>query len=164
MTAALGQQLVRQLTSNKSGPEMVASVAAFRDGKLLMGQRADDETWCCPGGHVEEGESPEAAARRELREETGLRTSALKKLGSKRVKGGEILVHSFRADVDGEPSADADPDAEFLQFRWVDPDALPDDVAGALHNEPDVTLQYLADDSETARTRAPYDTLLEEEP
>lgn len=144
-------------------PETVASIAVFRDGRLLMGQRRDDKKWCCPGGHLEAGENPEAGAKRELLEETGLRTSALKKLGSKKVKNGEILVHSFRADVDGEPSNDADPDAEFLRFRWVDQVELPRDVAGALHNNPDVTLQFLEEQRRSDDELGPYQGLLQEE-
>ena len=120
-------------------PETVASVAVFRDGKLLMGQRRDDGKWCCPGGHLEGDEKPEAGAAREVTEETGLRARGLKKLGSKRVKNGEILVHSFRAEAEGEPNGDGDPDAEFTEFRWVDPQKLPPEISRALHNNPDVT-------------------------
>ena len=157
-----GRQVAEALRRpSKKGPETVASVACFRGGKLLMGRRADDEKWCCPGGHLEPGEAPEAGARRELAEETGLRTSALKKLGSKRVKNGEILVHSFRADVDGEPSGDGDPDAEFTAFRWVDPRKLPADMP--LHNEPDVTLAFLEERGRSDDERAPYEALLQEE-
>lgn len=159
LARGLADQVGRRLKKSTE-PETVASVAPFRDGKLLMGQRRDDGKWCCPGGHLEPGEDPKTAAARELLEETGLQMSALKRLGSKKVKGGEILVHSFRADVDGEPNGEDDPDAEFSRFRWVDPEQLPKDIAGALHNNPDVTLQYLAagDDREAM---SPYGKLLE---
>ncbi|HEY3512286.1 NUDIX domain-containing protein [Kribbella sp. NPDC051137] len=40
--------------------------------RVLLQERSDDQTWCIPGGAVEPGERLEDAARRELREETGL--------------------------------------------------------------------------------------------
>lgn len=48
-----------------------------RDGRVLLGRRAQDRAWLPGawdlfGGHVEPGESPEAALRRELAEELGL--------------------------------------------------------------------------------------------
>jgi 8-oxo-dGTP diphosphatase len=42
------------------------------DGKVLLLRRADEDLWCFPKGHVEAGETPRIAARREIREETGL--------------------------------------------------------------------------------------------
>nr|WP_275992786.1 NUDIX domain-containing protein [Enterobacter asburiae] len=39
------------------------------DGKIFLVKRGDDGTWAVPGGKIEEGETPEAAARREVLEE-----------------------------------------------------------------------------------------------
>lgn len=125
-------------------PTKVAAVAALKDGKLLMGKRADDGKWCCPGGHMEPGESPNDGAARELAEETGLSAiGMLRPLARKAVKNGEIHVHAFEADVDGEPSNENDPDAEFTEFQWVDPASMPAEVMRNLHNEPDVVLVAL---------------------
>lgn len=124
-------------------PVGVAAIAALKDGKLLMGKRRDDESWCCPGGHIEPGESPTAAAHRELAEETGLSSDWMRPLDRQAVKDGTIHVHAFQADVDGEPTNDGDPDAEFSEFRWVDPAEMPRDVMENLHNEPDVVLEAL---------------------
>ena len=40
-------------------------------GKLLLSRHRDRSTWETQGGHIEPGETPEAAARRDLYEESG---------------------------------------------------------------------------------------------
>lgn len=47
-------------------------VLVIKDGKVLTGIRTDGKGICGPGGHIEPGESPEAAARRETEEEFGI--------------------------------------------------------------------------------------------
>lgn len=56
------------------------SVALVRDGRVLLVRRGREPgrgIWAFPGGRVEPGESREAAARRELAEETALSAGAL---------------------------------------------------------------------------------------
>ncbi len=61
---------------------VAASVAVFRGGRLLVLRRGPGAGshvgyWEMPGGAVEEGETLAVAARREAREEAGLRVSLL---------------------------------------------------------------------------------------
>ncbi|MDA2913652.1 NUDIX hydrolase [Acidobacteriia bacterium AH_259_A11_L15] len=62
----------------------VAVLAMFPDGRLLLVRQyrypADDFLWELVAGHIDPGESPRAAARRELEEETGYRARRLERL------------------------------------------------------------------------------------
>lgn len=60
---------VRPLHSCKSYRFVV--VCSRLDGKWLLSRHRDRETWETQGGHVEAGETPLEAARRELYEESG---------------------------------------------------------------------------------------------
>ena len=56
-------------------PKVGAAVLAEREGQVLLVKRKMDpakDSWCFPGGFMEMGETPQEAAIRECREETGL--------------------------------------------------------------------------------------------
>jgi ADP-ribose pyrophosphatase YjhB (NUDIX family) len=69
--ADVRQRLVAEL--GYITPKVGAEAAIFdADGRILLVRRSDDGLWCLPCGWVEPNESPEEAAVRETREETGL--------------------------------------------------------------------------------------------
>jgi 8-oxo-dGTP pyrophosphatase MutT (NUDIX family) len=62
---------------------MVGTATLIMDVKhrLLMMKRSDDGCWGLPGGGLELGEAVETAARREVREETGLELGKMRLFG-----------------------------------------------------------------------------------
>lgn len=61
------------------GPALLVIVAVFADDRVLLHRRGVppyEGQWAPPGGFVEAGESLEAAAIREVREESGIRLDA----------------------------------------------------------------------------------------
>ncbi|CAH1648572.1 MAG: NUDIX hydrolase [Chelatococcus sp.] len=111
-----------------AAPRLAASVAVFRDGKVLLAARRYPpmaDVWSLPGGHVELGETLEAAALRELVEEVGVRATILGFAGHAEVIERDstgvkrhFVVAAFAASwQSGEGAAIA----EVAAVDWVDP-------------------------------------------
>ncbi|MCD2192396.1 NUDIX domain-containing protein [Actinomycetospora endophytica] len=88
---------------------VLAAGAVVRDaaGRFLLVQRANDPEagrWTLPGGRVEPGESPAAAAAREVAEETGLEVAVGREwLVLERPAGPGVVfeIHDFLAEPVG---------------------------------------------------------------
>ncbi len=102
---------------------VAAAVLIDRDGRVLLAQRPDGKSmaglWEFPGGKVQEGESPELALVRELREELGIdvTTSCLAPLtfASHAYQGFHLLMPLYAIRVwDGEPES-----REGQALKWV---------------------------------------------
>ncbi len=99
----------------------VAVAVIERRGRVLVTRRAADAhlplVWEFPGGKIERGESPEAAARREAREETGLDVTPIAPLGIVEHDYGErtVRLYFFRCAA---PSGRARAPRE-AEARWV---------------------------------------------
>jgi len=109
---------------------VVAAVIERADRRLLIGQRRSFDSsplkWEFPGGKVEEGEAPEAALARELREELGATLRKCVELA--RVKhsyagyADKLEIRFFAAEIaDGEVTGKM-----FEQIAWV----LPKELSG----------------------------------
>lgn len=103
---------------SKENPNLVCLMARFnRGGKL---------EWCIPKGHLEENETIEQAALREVFEETGLEaeiTDSLGEVNYQFIQGGTRIsktVHVFlMKQVGGELSFENDPHKEASELEWV---------------------------------------------
>jgi 8-oxo-dGTP diphosphatase len=89
-----------------------------RDGRVLVVHRPRYGDWTLPKGKLEDGESWEAGALREVAEETGLKCALGEEVGRTRYvdsRGRNKEVRYFRMTSDGEPVAQNEVD----EVRWV---------------------------------------------
>ena len=89
------------------GPKLVAGALFELDGGIMLVQRDIEPgygKWTFPGGFVERGETVEAAAEREVLEETGLEVQVSGIVGLYSYEGQIPAIAVFSADViGGEP-------------------------------------------------------------
>jgi ADP-ribose pyrophosphatase YjhB (NUDIX family) len=104
--------------------------------RILLVHRSDNGCWGIPGGYMEEGESFEDTARREVFEETGLVVGELKLLclhsgphtfyeypnGHQVYLAGAIYTTT---EFEGELRADKD---ESVEVRWFHPHEIPPNI------------------------------------
>ena len=107
-------------------PKLAVAVVIEQEGKILLGLRAEGSRqpgkWSFPAGFVDRGERVEAAAAREIREETGIQIGSLSLLELISSDGEPVvLVVYIATSFDGKPQ----PGDDLAELGWFDPDELP---------------------------------------
>ena len=136
MIDVLDRNKLIEVLENIHSPEINEVVAALREGRLfpkrpktphlavdvliempcggivLIKRRGTPSGWAIPGGYVDYGESVEAAAIREAKEETHLDVKLLRQLKTYSDPKRDPRVHTvsvvFEAQAEGVPVADDD--------------------------------------------------------
>ena len=86
------------------GPKLVAAVICEMDGGIVMTQRAIEPgygKWTFPGGFMDRGETAEAAASREAREEAGVEVEVGPILGLYSYEGQVPVIAVYKGRVTG---------------------------------------------------------------
>ena len=101
-------------------------------GRVLLQKRGDSNKWGFPGGAIELGETPEEAAIRELKEETGLDVTIDSLIGiytdsDMKYPNGDnaqsiAIVYKLKA-LSGELTCD---NKETIDLKFFDVDKLPE--------------------------------------
>lgn len=105
----------------EKSPKRPAALAIVTDerGRVLTVSRPEPpREMALPGGHVDDGEGPQAAAVRELFEETGVRASAVERVGEFVSPTDGRTVHVFRATAWSGAAYAAEPDT---RVEWLSP-------------------------------------------
>jgi 8-oxo-dGTP diphosphatase len=99
-----------------------AGGVVVRDGEVALVHRPRYDDWTLPKGKLDQGESFEGAAVREVEEETGVRARLVRELPATEYRVGQRrkIVRYWLMDVEHE--GPFQPNEETDQLRWVTPE------------------------------------------
>jgi ADP-ribose pyrophosphatase YjhB (NUDIX family) len=127
-------EVISGLFSGQAGyatPKVDVRGVVFRDGQILLVREAQDGLWTLPGGWADPNESPSESVVREIFEEAGFTTRAVKLLALlDRAKHAHVPPHAFhvyklfiRCEIE---SGEARPSIETLDVAFFPENDIPD--------------------------------------
>ena len=124
---------IRYWTNFSTNPVQGVRIILIQDRRvLLVSHWYAPWTWTLPGGGVNKNETPEDAAMREAREETGLVVKSLAgEIGTYRgtFGRGDMVAVYYTGDFEG--SLSLTPNFEIMGRSWFDIDTLPEEISPA---------------------------------
>lgn len=114
----VGEKIDIELPNEDGGDFPAAAVIIIKDGKILCASRRNNEGICGPGGHAEDGETPEETAVREATEEFNIVPLNLLPVGEYKGSSGQYMPSMvyFTDQFSGTPEADG---FEMMNERWL---------------------------------------------
>lgn len=136
LTPSLRIRVVR-LTQTKFTVSVAAIVTNEKGEVLLLDHVLRPASgWGIPGGFVNRGEQPEAAVRRELREETGIELTDVKLISTRTTNRHiEILFRAFSNDAAAVKSR------EIKSVGWYKVEEMPENMSRTQKNVIEESLQ-----------------------
>lgn len=107
-------------------PKVAVGVVVELDGRIVLGRRNHEPKlgcWSFPSGFVDSGEVLEAAAMREVEEETGLKVRLDRLLGVYSRPGERVVFVAYAGAAEG---GSLTPGEECIEVASFDADALPE--------------------------------------
>jgi 8-oxo-dGTP pyrophosphatase MutT (NUDIX family) len=113
--------------------QVAAALVVDDDGRIFFqkrsaGRKLFPNTWDFVGGHLEAGETPEEAMRREVTEETGWQVSVILGTVGECTWTGDDGIERFETDylvrVDGDLTRPRLEPGKHSEFRWLREDQL----------------------------------------
>jgi len=113
-------------------PKVAVGAVVMKDNKVLLVKRnkaPQKGLWAIPGGSVELGETLQAAAEREIREETGLTITAGQPINTfdliERDARGKIAFHYVIVDLQADyADGDISPADDVSDAGWFGPEEM----------------------------------------